>query len=243
MRILVIEEWSAAANSLIQELHAGTGCSIDQAGSFDEGLHKIEQGYGCINIVLYTVGPASHGALMFPERVRAMTDDALFRCPHFVLMASAPLALPCAVKCMDRHVVYLLRDYPTQIVETVRTLLWRIRTSKPGPTIRVEFRGGHYRFFLCGPTAAEEIIVSAQIGRLLLLLLRGTYTVDMLAEELGVLPKTIKKYMHALRLIIESLLKQMNMAEPYIDVVWMKRGPGGTLCGLRANPVWDSDYP
>jgi hypothetical protein len=238
MKILVIEEWSDATNVFIHELHAGTGCSIEHAGSFDEGLLKIEQRHGGIDIVLYAIPPTSSDTLVFPERIRAMAADALFRCPHLILLTSSPLALPCAVKCMDRQVVYLLREYPNQIVEIVRALLWKIRSSKPGPTIRVEFRREHYRFFICGITASEEIVVSRQIGRLLLLMLRGTHTVDVVAEELDVLPKTVKKYMRALRLIIESLLEQMNMAEPNADVVWMKRGPGGTLCGLRANPVW-----
>lgn len=239
MKILVIEEWSGATNAFIRELHAGTGCSIEHAGSFDAGLLKIEQGHGGIDIVLYAIPPTSSDILAFPKRVRAVAADALFRCPHLVLLASSPLALPYAVKCMDRQVLYLLRDYPKQIVEIVRALLWKIRSSKPGPTIRVEFRGGYYRFFISGPATSEEVVVSRQIAILLLLLLRRTYTVELLAEKLGVLPKTVKKYMWTLRLIIESLMERMNMTEPNVDVVWMKRGPGGTLCGLRANTSWE----
>jgi hypothetical protein len=239
MKILHIEEWSSAANNLIQELHTGTGCSIEHAGSLDEGLLRIEQGHGSVDIVLYTVAPTSGDALVFPERVRAMANDALFRCPHLVLLASAPLGLPCAVKCMDRQVVYLLRNYSKQIVETVKVLLWKIRTSKPGPTIRIEFHGGSYRFFICGSTISEEILVTMQIGRLLLLLLRGTCSVDMVANALGISRQTVKKYMCALRLIIRSLLDLMNMDSLGPDIVWMKRSLGGTVCGLRANPVWE----
>jgi len=60
----------------------------------------------------------------------------------------------------------------------------------------------------------------------------------MLADMLGVSRRSIKKYMRELRLAIESLLEKMSMSELAVDVVWMKRGSGGTLCGLFANPVW-----
>lgn len=238
MRILIIEEWSSATDNLIQELHTGTCSSIEHAGTFDEGLYKIMQKHGSIDIVLYTIAPTSSDALVFPERVRAMADDSLLRCPHFVLLALAPLSLPCAVKCMDRQVVYLLRDYPKQIVETVRVLLWKMRSSKPGPTIRIEFCGGCYRFFICGPTTSEEIRVSVQIGRLLLLLLRRTCTVDMLADALSISRQSVKKYIRELRQIIELTMQRVHLAEPSVDVLWMKRGPGGTLCCLQANPAW-----
>ncbi|MDP9049500.1 MAG: helix-turn-helix domain-containing protein [Acidobacteriota bacterium] len=240
MKILHIEDWSEATNAFIQELHAATGCSIEHAGTFDEGLLKIEGGRGSIDVVLYTVAPTSSDVLMFPERVRAMADEALFRSPHLILLASAPLAPPCAAKCMDRQVLYLLRHCPRQIVETVKALLWKIRSSKPGPTIRIEFRGGYYRFFICGLTTSEEIRVSAQIGRLLLLLTRGfrSYTVEMLADELGISRRSVKKYMRDLRVILKSTQKKICGCEPVVDVVWMERGTGGTLCGLRVNAAW-----
>jgi hypothetical protein len=238
MRILVIEEWSMTANKLIQELHSGTGSSIEHASTFDEGLCKIEQGHGSIDIVMYTVASQFSDAIAFPERVRVLTDEGIFRCPALVLLASSPLPLSCAVKCMDRQIIYLLRGCPMQIIETVRVLLWKIRTSKSGLTIRIEFCGGHYRFFICGAIASEEIVASTQIGRLLLLLLGGTRTAEMLADRLGVSRKTVKKYMRELKLIIDLLMRRMGITELMPNVVWMERRSGGTLCGLRVNPVW-----
>jgi hypothetical protein len=111
-RILHIEAWSEATGHFIQELHAGTGGSIVHANTLEEGLRMIEQGHGSIGVVLYTVASASRDPLGFSERVRAIAADGFFRRPNLVLLASSPLALPCAVKCMDQQVIYLLRDYP-----------------------------------------------------------------------------------------------------------------------------------
>ncbi len=238
MKVLHIEQWSEAMEVFIQELHAGTGCRVEHAGSIDEGLAKIVQSHGSIDLALYSVGTAPDDALRFSERVRALTADVFIRCPLLIVLASPPLPLPCAGKCIDWQVVYLLRDYHKQIVETVRAFLWKIRTSKPGPTIRIEFHGGSYRFYLCGPTTSEEIRLGAQIGKLLLLLLRGTYTVDMLADTLGISRQSVKKYMRELNRAIKLMLDEMHLSDPVMSPVWMKRGPGGTLCGLRANPVW-----
>ncbi|MDP9050764.1 MAG: HTH domain-containing protein [Acidobacteriota bacterium] len=80
--------------------------------------------------------------------------------------------------------------------------------------------------------------MGAQIGKLLLLLLRGTYTVDMLADTLGISRQSVKKYMRELNRAIKLMLDEMHLSDPVMSPVWMKRGPGGTLCGLRANPVW-----
>lgn len=239
MRILDIEEWSPDAESLIQDLHEGTAAIIEHAGTIDAGLRKIEQGHGNIDVVLCTVAPGSSDALAFPERVRVLAGEAQFRCPYIVLLASVPLPLPCAAKCMACQVVYLLRDFHRQIIETVRVLLWKIHTSRPGPTIRVEFRAGHYRFFLCGPASSEEIRTGSQIAQLLLLLLLGIYSVDRLADELGISRVSVKKYMRELRQLIQSMLQKMQLAEPLGGVVWMKRGAGGTICGIRANSVWE----
>src|ERR1035441_5638685 len=38
-------------------------------------------------------------------------------------------------------------------------------------------------------------------------------------------------------MIIESTLKRVSAFERVADVVWMERGAGGTLCGLRVNAV------
>jgi hypothetical protein len=240
MKVLHIEQWSEATNVFIQDLHAGTGCRIEHAASIDEGLSKIVQNHGNIDIAIYSVGPTPYGVLHFQKRVRTMTADALIRCPQLVALASSPLPLPYAAKCLDQQVIYLLRDSPSQVIETVKVMLWRIRNPKSGPTIRIEFNGGHYRFFICGLTTSEEIRVSAQIGKLLLLLLRGlkAYTVEMLAAELGISRQSVKKYMRDLRVIVESALKSVCAFEPIVDLVWMERGSGGTLCGMRAHPEW-----
>jgi hypothetical protein len=240
MKILHIEQWSEATNIFIQELHAGTGCRIDHAESIDEGLVKIVESHGSIDIVLYTVCRSPDDALHFPERVRTATYDALIRCPQFVVLASSPLPLSYAAKCIDQQSVYLLRDYTKQVVEMLRVMLWRLRTSKSGPTILIEFRGGHHRFFLCGLATSEEIEVTARIAQLLLLLLRGlkSYTVETLASELGISRQSVKKYMRDLRVVLQMAMRSAYLVEPATDLVWMERGPGGTLCGIRANPVW-----
>jgi hypothetical protein len=238
MRILYVEEWSDAANSLIQQLHRETGCRIEHADTVDEAMTKIELGHGNIDLVIWAANPADD-VLGFSERIRITTSEALIRRPHCVVIPLAPLSLPIAVKCMDRQIICLVRDYPKQITGVIRALLCKIRSSKPGPTIRVVFDKGHYRFFVCGPTTSEELAVSAQIGKLLLLLLEGVRTVDLLADNLGVSRVSVKKYILELRLALASLLQQMNMQESTVQVLWMRRAPGGTLCGLNANAVWE----
>jgi len=239
MRILVIEEWSEATNVFIQGLHTGTACRIEQAESIDDGLLRILHGGGSIDIVICTVDHAPDDALRLPERVRTATSHALIRCPQMVVLASPPLPLPYAAKCMDQRVTYLLRDSTEQVFETVKVMLWRLRAVKSGPTIRIEFRGGHYQFFICAPTSSEEIRVSTRIGQLLLLLAREfkACTVEMLAAELGISRQSVKKYIRELRLVLDSVARRLFVSES-LSMVWMERGPGGTLCGLRVHPIW-----
>ncbi len=239
MKILLVEESSAAMDCLIRDLRAVTAASIEHANTFDVGLRKIMLGHGSIDIVLFTIG-APEDAVQFPRQVRMMTAKAVIRCPLFVALSASPLPLPCARMCMDRQIVYLLREYPGQVVEIVKVLLSKLRCpKKPWPAIRIEFLGQHYKFSLCGPTSSEDILVSNQIGRLLRLLLVSGCTVETVADRLGIGVRSVKQYMRTLRLILKCLLEQMDMNEPPGGLVWVRRESGGTVCGIRANPLWE----
>ena len=158
MRILHIEPWSLPTQVFIEELHAGTGCMVEHAASIDEGLLKVMVAHGSIDVALYTVGPNVTDAFTFPDRARAATAEASIRCPQFVVLASSTLPLAWAVKSIDWQVVYLLREYPKQIVETVRAMLGKLRTSKPGPTVSVT-RGVRTRYPMPKETPGDVTFV------------------------------------------------------------------------------------
>jgi hypothetical protein len=239
MKLLHIEEWTTETDHLIQDLHAGTGCAIEHAKSIDEALFKLLQNGGRIDLITLTAGGRADDVLGFPERVRTLTANNLIRCPEMVVLAATMLPLPCAAKLLDQQVICLLRSSEKSITEMIRILLWRLRSARSGLVIRIEFRGGNYRFFICGTGCSQEIELSTQIGRLLRLLLRefNSYTVEMLADELGISRQSVKKYMRELRAAIAiAMTKIKSPAAP--EIVWMRRLPGGTLCGIRAHPIW-----
>jgi hypothetical protein len=238
-KVLLIEQPSIETTIFIEQLHAAVGCRIDHERCVEHGLLRLAREHGGVDIILNTVSQDPDEALRFPERVRELVAKELIRYPHLIALGSAALPPSFGAKCMELDVGFLLREPPQQIHATVKAIYWRLRTRKQRVTIRVEYLRGNYVFRLCGANRSNVMRLGPQLGRLLLILARGGhfYAVETLATELGISKQSVKKYMKALRAAFDRARAGLLISETGENVFWMDRGPGGTLCGLRANVV------
>jgi DNA-binding XRE family transcriptional regulator len=178
-------------------------------------------------------------ALRFPDRLRAFAAKDLIRYPYLIALGSEVLPPNFGAKCIELDMGFILRESTKQIHATVKAIYWRLRTKKRRVTIRVEYIRGRYVFHLCGANGSNEMRLGVQLGKLLLMLARGGhfYTVETLADELGISKQSVKKYMKALRVAFDSAKEGLLISETSEDVFCMERRVGGTICELRANVV------
>jgi hypothetical protein len=238
-KVLLIEEPSAETGIFIEQMHAAVGCRVAHARSVDDGLLQLTQEHEDVDIILNTVSRDPDEALRVLDRVRAFAAEELIRHPYLIALGSEVLPPSFGATCMDMDVGFILRESPKQVHATVKAIYWRLRTRKHRVTIRVEHLNGNYVCHLCGANSSKVMRLGPQLGRLLLILARGRrfYAVEALATELGISKQSVKKYMKALRATYDKARAGLLISENGEFVFWMDRGPGGTLCGLRANVV------
>ena len=163
------------------------------------------------------------------------------QCPYMIFLSTRRLQIQEASKCWKLHVTCMLRDSWPAIFEEVRKALWLRQTRKMKSTIRFSRYQGHYVLHQCVDMTQAHISVAFQPAKVAVILTGGlvAYTVQRIADELGVCCQTVKKYMWELR--ERSLLAQqeLHVLEPDKDIFWMERRAGGTVCGIKANLIWD----
>jgi hypothetical protein len=130
----------------------------------------------------------------------------------------------------------LRREVPQAVYEEARLAFWKRATRRHETTILIDCRNGHHFLFVGSPAAPVRL--GMQLTRLAVLLLSGSesYTVEFLADELGICRQSVKKYFFDLRRAFVQA--QMQCAGPVLELFWMEKRPGGSVCGVRANVVW-----
>jgi hypothetical protein len=129
--------------------------------------------------------------------------------------------------------------YPLAVYDEAQLAFRRFATKKHDLTIRVEFRSGHH--FLYIGSSPVPVGLSAQLTKLAVLLLSGRncYPVEFLADELEVCKQSIKKYFCELRRAFVSAQKEFDIGSQIPEDFWMEKTAGGTVCGVKANVIWN----
>jgi hypothetical protein len=238
MKILLVEPPSNETTMLVQALHKRTGACLYHAPSLAEGLQRIINAQGTIDVALcFSESPAA--ILGFTQHVSVESAVALIRPPKLIALVPSTIAIPDFAK-LKMHLPTLLRDQLEQICLDVAALLWTMRTGGDGPSLRLEHRNGHYGMFLPGATADVEIQGSRKIQILARILAGGlqSYPLEEVADRLEICRQSVKKYMLELRRAYDAARIKAGINEPGTSVVWMRRGSGGTVCGLRVRVSW-----
>ncbi len=238
MRALLVEQQTTATYPFITGLHEATHCSILHNESIDDAIDTIHR--VPVNLLLVTLIPRPDEAWRIAERIRTETVGAPVRYPRAILLVERPLPVQDALRCRDFQAPSMLRGFPEPVYEEARVAFWALATRSFPSTIRIEFCNGHHRLYFCAGELSEEIDAGRQLVRLAVTLAGGrkSYTVESLADDLGICKQSVKKYMAELRRATTLAQQRLNILTPNIDVFWMERQSGGTLCGISANVVW-----
>ena len=234
---LLIEPYSPDTYAFIDGLHDVTHCRVRHDQTIEDGLKTMEQTY--CDLVLVTIAPQSSGALKVVEQIRSRASDLLVRPPEVILLFNKALPIPEALRCRDLGAMSMRRDVPQAIYEETRLAFWKRATRKHEVTVRVDYRNGHHLLYVGTPPVPVDL--GAQLLRLAVLLLSGneSYTVEYLADELGVCRQSVKKYFLDLRRAFVRAHAQCEIGSRSGEIFWMEKRSGGTVCGMRANPIWN----
>jgi hypothetical protein len=236
MNALVIERYSPATYVLIDGLNEAARCRVRHKESLEDGLREMEQVY--FDVILVKIEENAIVGSAVVERIRAWATELVVPRPSVILMFEGSLPLHDAAKCKSMNASYLRRNIPQVIYDEARVVCWRSRTTKYDRAITVEFRNGHHFFYLGSSLMPVEM--AAQLAKLAAILVSGneSYSVEYLADELGICRQSVKKYCFELRRVFTSA-QQLNGEEGRTkEIVWMEKRPGGTICGVRSNVIW-----
>lgn len=237
-RALVVERYSMEAQLFLEELN-GAGCDPYYAQSLDEGLRTMKEKR--VPVMVINVDEQEGKAWQVVERIRSEARDALMGCPYLILLSARELPFEEVRKCWKLHVVWMLREEWPAIFREVRRALCIREPQKMNSTIRFERHQGHYALYHCEGMASAHICVGFQPAKQAVILAGGriAYSVEEIADILGVTRPTVKKYMWELREGDLLAQQQLQIVEPDRNIFWTERRPGGTILGIRANIVWD----
>jgi hypothetical protein len=229
MNALVIAPHMPDTYAFIDGLHAATHCRVRHNHTIQEGLRTMEQAY--CDIVLVAMDSASPAVSKIIDLIRLRAIDLLVRPPDVILLFNGSLPIPDALRCRELGAIAMRRDVPLAVFEEARLAFWKRATRKHEVTLRVDYRNGHHSLFV--GSSPVRIELGAQLTRIAVLLLGGneSYTVEWLADELEICRQSVKKYICDLRRVLITTCGQ--------GIFWMEKRPGGSVCGARANAVWN----
>ncbi len=235
MKTLVIEAYSAETQVFIEELNGAIGCNVYHAQSVEAGLQVLRDQHP--DAVIVNLDLLNVEGWRVVERIRCEARDVRIRCPYVILLSAKPRPLSDAAKCRELQAVCMFRDFWPAIWEELRVIFWMHQFRKFRSTIRVDFNGASYSLHLCAGRSSTQMLVAARPAELAVLLAGGReyYTVEEIADALGVCRRTVKKYMRELREASLQAQRDLLIPEPDTRIFWMERRPGGTICGVKAN--------
>lgn len=238
-RTLLVERYSMEVQFFIENLNEATGCSPYYAQSLDEGLSTMKENR--VSVMLVNLDEHEGKAWQVAERIRSEAQEAFMRCPYLIFISARHLPTEEVRKCCKLHAAWLLREWWPAIFQEVRRALWIREPQKMNSTIRFERHQGHYALYHCENMASAHICVGFQPAKQAVVLAGGRigYTVEEIADVLGVTRPTVKKYMWELRKGDLLAQKELQILEPDRNVFWTERRPGGAVLGIKANIIWD----
>jgi hypothetical protein len=237
MNALVIEPYSPATYGFIDGLNHATHCRVRHVETIEEGLRAFEEVH--FDLVIVSIDQRSPPGSAIAERIKSRAAELNVRCPYVILLFSERFPMSDAQKCRDMDSIYLRHDYPLAVYDEAQLAFRRFATKKHNLTIRVEFRSGHH--FLYVGSSSIPVGLGTQLTKLAVLLLSGRdcYPVEFLADELGVCRQSIKKYFFELRRAFVRAPKELGIGSQIAEEFWMEKRAGGTVCGVRANTIWN----
>jgi DNA-binding NarL/FixJ family response regulator len=239
VKTLVIEAYSAETQVFMEELNAATGCNVYHAQSVDAGLRVVRDQRP--DAVLVNLDQLNVEGWQVVERIRCEAREARERCPYVILLSARPRPVSDAAKCRELQAVCMFREFWPAIWEELRIVFWVRQFRKHKSTIRIEFNGASYSLHFSAGRSSTQMRVAARPAELAVLLARGreSYTVEEIADALGVCRQTVKKYMRELREASLQAQRDLLVSEPDTRIFWMERRAGGTICGVKANIIRD----
>lgn len=235
MRALMVERYSPATQAFMEGLNAATGSSVDHAESVDEAVRTML----AMNPELLIINlDQLHGeAWSVADRLRREACDAMIRCPHMILLSSAPQPVGDAARCRDLQAMCMLQAFWPPIFEEARIALWMRRRKKYRSTLRILLSGGHHTVHFCTGTFSRQLRVPSRPAKMAAIMAGRLdyYSVEQLADQLEVCRQTVKKYIYELRRASLEIQREVKIPDPDEGIFWMERRPGGTICGVKAN--------
>jgi DNA-binding NarL/FixJ family response regulator len=238
MKVLVIEQWTPRTQIFIEQLNRAAGCGVYHAQSLDEGLCTMKERHA--DVIVVNLDEQEQEGWHVAEQIRSESLDAHMLCPYMIFQYARRILDEDARKCWDLDVACMLREWWPAVFEEVRKALWKRRKRRMNSTIRFQRHQGHYTLHHCKDMTSAHICVPFQPVRLAVILAGGlgAYTVQSIADDLGLCCQSVKKYIWELREGDLQAQRELNIIEPDRDVFWMERKAGGTLAGIRANIIW-----
>lgn len=223
MKALMIEPHSPATYPFIIGLHETTHCQVRHERTLDAGLKTMAQAF--CGLVLVAMNEQLPSASEIVGRIASRATELLVRRPYVILLFENSIPIPDALKCREMGAMCMRREFPQVIYDEARLACWMNATRKHDTTIRIAFRAGrHALYFGSSPV---ETSLGAQLTKLVVILLGGkeSYSLEYLADELGICRQSVKKYVFEIRRI-------------FGNIFWIERRSGGSVCGVTANGVW-----
>ena len=239
MKLLLIEPYAPETYPFISGLHEATYCDVLHAQSLDEGLSTMKEKR--VSVMIVNLDKQEGKAWQVAERIRSEARDAFIRCPYLIFLSARKLPIEDIRKCCKLDVAWMLREWWPAIFQEVRRALWIREPQKMNSTLRFECHQGHHVLYQCVDAASEQIGVAFQVAKLAFILTGGlnSYTLQSIADELGVCCQSVKKYMWELRERSVLAQQKLHVFEPDRGIFWMERRAGGTVCGIKANIIWN----
>lgn len=234
---LVVEPYTPATYAFIDGLHEATHCRVRHSETLEDGLRTMEQTY--CDVLIVTITSQLQSATRIVERIRSRAVDLLIRPPDIVLLFKDSFPVPEVQKCRELDAMCFRRELLHAVYDEARLAFWKRATRKYEVTFRIDYRHGHH-FLFVGPPAAQ-IVLGPQLTRLAVLLLNGneSYTVEYLADELSICRQSVKKYFSELRRAFEGAFARSDIGGRIAEIFFMEKRVGGTVCGVKANVIWN----
>jgi DNA-binding NarL/FixJ family response regulator len=236
VNILVVENYSLRTQLLIEGLNEATGCRVFHSSTLAEGLHRLVETRP--DLILLNLDESHLRTISAVRYIRVTANDQQVRCPTMIVLGDSWLTVAEVACCRDLEATFMLREPAQPIYYEARIALWRRSLKKYPRTIRFERHSCSWSMHFCLGMSSRQILASTQLMRLALLLASGrdAYTVEEIADELRICRQSVKKYMHDLDCAVNLALG--DLVESRERIFWMKRVPGGSLCGIKANVVF-----
>lgn len=236
MNILVVENYSFCTQHLMEGLNEATACRVYHSSSLVEALRRFEEIRP--DLIVLNLEQSHLNALSAVRKIRMAANEIPVRCPAVIVVGNSFLNVAEAASCRDLEATFLLREAQELIYFETRIALWSRKIKKYERTIRFERHSGTWSMYLQLGMSWRQILVPTQPMRLALLLAGGreAYTVEEIADELGICRQSVKKYIFVLNRAVNPA--QSELIETGERIFWMVRSAGGTICGLRSNVVW-----